>query len=86
VSQDHAEIYITIAEYDAEYERYLGLHHTSSPPQSAAHSHAKANQGNGDDHSGFLMMKCYGPWRIDKAADVKHVCRALLALSFYLAK
>ncbi|KAH6843076.1 hypothetical protein B0I37DRAFT_211037 [Chaetomium sp. MPI-CAGE-AT-0009] len=87
VSQDHAEIYITIAEYDTEYEEYLGLHHpagSSRPPIVGSRSrHGKAVAGS---HHGFLMMNCFGPWRTDKWNDVKDVCEALLAFSIYLAK
>lgn len=73
VSQDHGEIYITIAEYDSTYERFLGLHHSANP------------SGKISDTS-FLKMHCYGPWNTKSKNDLRHVCLILVALSFYLAK
>ena len=87
MSQDHGEIYINIAEYGAAYEQYLGLHHTNgssaSPPSQVGSSPGGAATGA---HDGFLKMNCFGPWRIDDRADRKYICKALLALSLYLAK
>ncbi|KAK4043151.1 hypothetical protein C8A01DRAFT_43933 [Parachaetomium inaequale] len=89
VSQDHAEIYITIAEYDSTYERFLGLHHPPDP-KKAPTLQLRGKDGKavakGSSSTDFLTMNCYGPWRIDTSSELKQVCEALVALSFYLAK
>jgi hypothetical protein len=80
-------MYITIAEYDTTYERFLGLHHLPDPSQPPS-LRMRGNDGKvtaNPPTMDFLVMHTYGPWRVDAPGDMTSACEALIALSLYLA-
>ncbi|GAB1315757.1 hypothetical protein MFIFM68171_05967 [Madurella fahalii] len=90
-SQDHSEIYITIAEYDGKYEAHLNSGGGPPPIPLKDKLRARGRDGNFDpsavdEYSGFLLMTCYGPWRVNSQNDLKSVCETFLALSIYLTR
>lgn len=87
LSQDHSELYITVAEYDESYERFLALHHLSRASQPPTLRRRDNNNRviTKPSATDFLVMHCYGPWRVDAIRDMKNVCEVLIALSLYLA-
>lgn len=99
-SQDHHEVYITIAEYDAQYESFLlgngdGVPHTFPQPDFSRRQApavppgrvtAQPAQQQGGGTNGFLVMNCYGPWDTGTTADLESLCENICALTWYLSK
>lgn len=75
ISQDQREIYITLAEYDKEYEAYITGHRNGKETLEAGPP-APARVGRG-----FLTMNCFGPFHITQVDEMKAFCTAVVALT-----
>ncbi|KAK4213913.1 hypothetical protein QBC37DRAFT_400151 [Rhypophila decipiens] len=91
VSQDHQQIYITIAEYGDKYVKYLFdgemPRNSGSSAGMGGHSSARTSgsSGSGWVDNGFLTMNTYGPFSTMQSSHRRALCTILYAFTEQLS-
>ncbi|KAM3445041.1 hypothetical protein NHJ13734_000910 [Beauveria thailandica] len=73
LSQDQREIYVTIASYTEKYISYI-LHSLDRPAYDLIRTFLTPAH--------FLTMRPYGPFRVDRLAEMEQLARILISLSY----